>query len=107
MQNSRASRGEIAEVCCDIRAVIARSFDRFDGWNYVQHNRIGGLHPSPIFGGEGGAKRRVGVTRAWTKQPPTRHTVRFAHDVPPSPQEWEGKERASFARLDSAREQDV
>jgi hypothetical protein len=63
-------RGEIAGVCCDIRAVIARSFDRFDGWNYVQHNRIGGLHPSPIFGGE-------------------------------------GQERASFARLDSAREQDV
>jgi hypothetical protein len=46
--------------------------------------------------GEGGWPKasRVGVTRAWTKQPPTRHIVRAAHDVPPSPQKWEEKKRA-------------
>jgi hypothetical protein len=55
----------------------------------IQRNRIGGLHPSPVFVGRVARSAGWGSSRGM-KQPPTRHIVRNAHDVPPSPQKWEG-----------------
>jgi hypothetical protein len=72
MQSSRATRGEIEEVC-------------------LSEPRV--LHPAD------GSR----IHRLW-KQPPTRHIVRSAHDVPSLPAKGhkrgrDKKERASFARL--------
>ena len=61
--------------------------------------RRGSLFLIPPFYGEGGAKRRVGLSPHTLAQPPTRHIVRAAPDVPSLPTSGRDKEE-SFARLD-------
>ena len=72
-----------------------------------QCNRIGGLHPSPVFVGRVARSAGWGSSRGM-KQPPTRHIVRNAHDVPPQSElrssrphksGRDKKERASLASI--------
>ena len=57
----------------------------FMGRDKEERASLVSLYPSP-FMGRVARERRVGLSPHTSLQPPTRHIVRFARDVPPSPQ---------------------
>jgi hypothetical protein len=96
---ARSERDEAIHPCCCC-SMDCFACARNDGANLIVRAVIADSTAAsavviPPTCGEGGAKRRVGVVRERI-QPPTRHIVRAAHDVPPSPQsgrdkkKWEG-----------------